>query len=115
MFITEKRVLDELIEEMKGLSYLYDKVEEMIVFGSRVRGDFTGESDFDVLIIVREKDVRTETALIEFFGKQEDLTAIPFSPVIKDRKVFEKEKRYKTGFARAIEEEGITIYRKERS
>jgi predicted nucleotidyltransferase len=78
-----------------------------------VRGDFTGDSDFDVLVIVKDKDVRTETALIELFGEKEDFTGIPFSVVIKDKQTYDREKRFRTGFARGIEDEGITIYKKE--
>ena len=78
MFLAEKRALDELIREMKGIPIFYEKVEEVIVFGSRVRGDFTGESDFDVLVIVKDKDVVTETGLIELLVKKKIIQGFPF-------------------------------------
>ncbi len=112
MFLTEKKILDGITEEIEASPLLSTRVEEIIVFGSRIRGDFTGESDFDVLVIVRDKDIKTETAVIKFFGAKEDQTGIPFAPVIKDKRVFDNEKVYRTGFALAIEEEGIIIYRK---
>ena len=31
-----------------------DKIEEVIVFGSYVRGDFREDSDIDILIVVNE-------------------------------------------------------------
>ena len=112
MFLTEKKVLEELVEEMRDYPF-FEKIEEMVIFGSRVRGDFDVESDFDILVVVNAKDIETETALIRFLGRKEDASGVPFSPVIKDKKTYDKEKRYMTGFARAIEEEGITIYRKD--
>lgn len=111
MFIAEKMALDELIREMKEIPIFYEKVLEIIVFGSRVRGDFTGESDFDVLVIVKDKDVVTETGLIGLFGKKEDYTGIPFSVVVKDKQTYDREKRFRTGFALGIEDEEITIIR----
>lgn len=112
MFLKERKILDNITAEIDASHLFADRVEEIIVFGSRVRGDYNGESDFDVLVIVRDKDIKTETAIIKFFGTKEDLTGIPFAPVIKDRKVFDNERLYRTGFARAIEEEGVIIYRK---
>ena len=51
MFLTEKKVLEELVEEMRDYPF-FEKIEEMVVFGSRVRGDFDVESDFDILVVV---------------------------------------------------------------
>lgn len=112
MFLKEIKALDNIAEEIDASSLFADRVEEIVVFGSRVRGDYNGESDLDVLVIVRDKDIKTETAIIKYFGTKEDQTGIPFAPVIKDRKVFDNERLYRTGFARAIEEEGVIIYRK---
>lgn len=112
MFLKERKALDNVAEEIDASPLLAGRVEEIIVFGSRVRGDYNGESDFDVLVIVRDKDIKTETAIIKLFGTKEDLTGVPFAPVIKDLKVFDNERLYRTAFARAIEEEGIIIYRK---
>lgn len=112
MFIKERKALDNIVEDLAASPLIADRVEEIIVFGSRVRGDYNGESDFDVLVIVRDKDIKIETAIIKYFGAKEDQTGIPFAPVIKDWKVFDNERLYRTGFARAIEEEGVIIYRK---
>lgn len=112
MFLKEIKALDNIAEEIDASSLFAGRVEEIVVFGSRVRGDYNGESDLDVLVIVRDKDIKTETAIIKYFGTKEDQTGIPFAPVIKDRKVFDNERLYRTGFARAIEEEGVIIYRK---
>ncbi|MBI5193832.1 MAG: nucleotidyltransferase domain-containing protein [Nitrospirae bacterium] len=112
MFLKERKVLDNIAEEIEASPLFAERVEEIVVFGSRVRGDYKGESDFDVLVIVKDKDIKTETAIIKYFGTKEDQTGIPFAPVIKDWKVLDNERLYRTGFARAIEEEGVIIYRK---
>lgn len=50
MFNTEKESLIRVTSELKKT--LKERLKAVIAFGSRVRGDFHGESDFDVLVVV---------------------------------------------------------------
>ena len=46
-------ILNEFKQELSKI--LKNKLEDVILFGSYAKGDFTQESDVDVLIIVKEK------------------------------------------------------------
>ena len=110
MFSDEKRALKRSTDKLKKA--LGDKLISVTAFGSRVRGDFTGESDFDVLVIVREKTFPIIEKVIDIFQDVELKTNIPFSPIVKSIYAFEKEKKYKTGFFKNIETEGVIFYGK---
>lgn len=110
MFKTEKQILIKITEKLKKT--LGDGLIAVIAFGSRVRGDFTSESDFDVLIVVRERNTDILNKIINIFQEFELKTNIPFSPIVKSLKTFEKEKAYLTGFFRNIEREGVPFYGK---
>ena len=49
----DKKLISELRE--KAPPALAQHVKEMIIFGSRARGDSTEDSDLDVLVLVDEK------------------------------------------------------------
>ena len=53
MFSTEKKVITVILQKIKNI--LMDELIAVVVFGSRVRGDFHDTSDFDILIIVKKK------------------------------------------------------------
>jgi len=44
-------------------------LEEIRIFGSRVRGDFTPESDLDVCLILRETSPEIGRGLVVWLGK----------------------------------------------
>ncbi|ODA43762.1 hypothetical protein THER_1517 [Thermodesulfovibrio sp. N1] len=56
MFTIEKEAIKRATERLKGA--LGENLLAVIAFGSRVRGDFNGESGFDVLIIVKKGILR---------------------------------------------------------
>lgn len=110
MFTTEKKALTILAEKLKSL--LKDNLIALIGFGSRVRGDFTDESDFDVLIVIRDKSPEVFKETIEIVSDIEELYEIPLSAVVKSLATFELEKKLNSSFYRNIQREGIVIYGK---
>ena len=108
MFITEKESLIRITSKLKNS--FKERLKAVIAFGSRVRGDFHGESDFDVLVVVEGLSVEDEIKIIRIFLEEEELTGIPYEPVIKSYEAFEKERIYKTGFYRNIIKEGVILF-----
>lgn len=78
-------------------------------FGSRVRGDFDVWSDFDVLIVVRDRNPELEKEIIGMFVDEEMKAGLSFTPVIKDVKSFELEKKYHSPFYQNIIKEGVLL------
>ncbi len=84
----------------------------VIAFGSRTRGDFHGESDMDVLVVVRKRNYEVLREVIGIFVDEEEITGIPYSVIVRDIANFEKEKASKTPFFRNILKEGKIVYGK---
>ncbi len=56
----EKSISEIKAGILKILEEMGVKAEKIILFGSRARGDFSGQSDWDFLIMVRERLAREE-------------------------------------------------------
>jgi predicted nucleotidyltransferase len=70
----------KVIEKFKSLVSERVKVHEVRVFGSRVRGDATVESDLDVLVVVDYLDHETEKYISDCAweaGFHEDVLIMP--------------------------------------
>ena len=107
MFLHEKKVLTRITKQIKK------RIPEMIIsiyaFGSRVRGDHSGWSDFDILVIAKHKTPELESLIIGIFVDEESKSGLSFAPLIKDIKVFEMEKKFNTPFYENILKEGILL------
>ena len=101
-----------VILEQIGTSLRADYPGQIVsihAFGSRARGDHSGDSDFDVLVVVRERTIDLEEQIISRFVEQERTNGISFDPVIKSVESFEQERRYRTRFYENIMSEGIPV------
>lgn len=107
MFWFEKEALQRISSELR--MRFSDRIKGIYVFGSRVRGDHSEWSDLDILVIVKDKDINLEKEIIEIFTEERLKTGIPFAPVIKDIKTFEREKELNTPFYQDILREGIMV------
>lgn len=107
MYAHEKIVLNRII---KGLKERFpERLREVIAFGSRVRGDHGEWSDFDVLIVVKDRDPLIEEEIIGFFVEEELRSGLIFTPLIKDLKAFDSEKKFKTPFDENLIKERIAL------
>lgn len=110
MFSNEKRALKRIATLLRKT--LKNEVITVVAFGSRVRGDFTEESDFDVLVVVKNRNSDILNKIVEIFYKEELKTGIPLSPIVKSQEIFDKEKEFNTAFFRNIKKEGKLLYGK---
>ncbi len=107
MFDHEREALKRITERLKRR--FSDRIISIYAFGSRVRGDHEEWSDLDVLVVVKNKDPDIEKGIIDIFTDEEMETGIPFAPVIKDVRVFERERELKTPFYQDIMKEGVLL------
>lgn len=98
-----QRIVTELNKEFRG------DVISVYAFGSRVRGDHSARSDFDVLVLVKDRTIHLEEGIIDVFVDEEMQSGISFDPVIKTARSFELEKRHNTPFYQNVAEQGIKI------
>ncbi len=73
----------KFFERAKATASKYRKIKAMVVFGSRARGDFSHQSDMDILICLQEKETNTEQILMDFVKASQKI-GIGFSPVFLD-------------------------------
>jgi predicted nucleotidyltransferase len=106
MFSKERRVLKELADILANEAFIL----KIIAYGSRVRGDFNGDSDLDVFVLVEKKDRYIKDKIIDLFYSYEMKFDIPFSVIILSREEFDLNDAMGSPFIKSIKEEGILIY-----
>ena len=110
MFAKEREVLEEISKKLASDSHLM----KIIAYGSRVRGDFRGDSDLDVLVVVDKKDREIKDKVIGEFYSYELKTDISFALSILSKEEFELNKRLGSPFIKAVANEGMIFYDSER-
>lgn len=76
-----------LIKKLVSMRILErNAVKAVVIFGSRVRKDFTHASDLDVLVAIDDKENPITETITEEFVRASNETGISFSPVFLDEK-----------------------------
>lgn len=110
MFKKEKDILKAIVKELSP-----DKrILKVIVYGSRVRGDYRGTSDLDMLVLVDKKDRSIKNKILSIVYSYELQTDISFAVTIFSLEELEFNKKLGSPFIESIRKEGITIYDSER-
>jgi predicted nucleotidyltransferase len=86
----------------------HPSVARIVAFGSRVRGDFSGESDLDLLVVL--DDITAKEDAIRFIFRIERKHDVPLSPVIYTTDEYAMNRKLGSGFVANIEREGVVIY-----
>jgi len=107
MYVYEKKILNRISKTLR--ERFPGRIIAVYAFGSKVRGDHGEWSDFDVLIVVKDRDPSIEEGIISVFVEEELRSGLTFTPLIKDLKAFEHERNFKTPFYENIVKEGIVL------
>ncbi len=100
----EKKALKEIRDKLSS----HNGIQKLVFFGSRLRGDFTGESDFDILVIVDTKARKLE--VIDILGEIELQLGVPISPSIYTTTELEENMRLGSPFFKHVFDEGMMLY-----
>lgn len=106
MFKKEIEILQDISNELSA----YQGILKVIAYGSRVRGDYRGDSDMDVLVIVDRKDREIRDKVVDTFYSYELESDISFSITILSLEEFDLNERLGSPFIESIKKEGIIIY-----
>ena len=104
--LVTKEVIDQVLDLLK------DDVYKIYLYGSYARGDFTVESDVDIMIVLNcdKETVKSYRKQISVLASRISLkNDIEVSLLLRDRESFEKGKEI-LPFYRNVVNEGITIY-----
>ncbi len=107
MHLHEREALHRIAERLRA--ELSDRVVALYAFGSRVRGNHGTWSDFDVLVVVQDRTPRIESEIIGIIVDEESRAGLSFTPVVKDARAFELEKRFHTPFYENVTREGVPL------
>jgi predicted nucleotidyltransferase len=107
MYAHEKGSLGRITKSLR--EQFPNRITGVYAFGSRARGDHGEWSDFDILVIVKDRDPLIEEAIISSFVEEELRSGLMFTPLIKDQRAFEAEKRFNTPFYENLTKEGIVL------
>lgn len=110
----KRKMYKHEIETLKRISSrlrerFHEDIISLYAFGSRVRGDHDKWSDFDVLVVVNNKNPTLEDKIMAIFVEEEIRNGLSFAPVIKDHRAFDLERQHNSPFYINITKEGILI------
>jgi predicted nucleotidyltransferase len=88
-------------------------LERLVAFGSRIRGDFHGDSDLDILVLVH--DIAAKDEIIAFLYRVETECDVPLSPVLYTVAEYESNRRMGSRFVENVEKEGVVLYDAQRA
>jgi len=87
-------------------------LHSIILFGSRARGDSDKESDYDILIIVKEdinikekRELRTKISV----ALHDAIRFVPFDVIVKSLKNYEQDKEVVNTISRIATLEGVEL------
>lgn len=100
-------IVKEFVNDTKKI--LKDNLIEEYLFGSYAKNKQSELSDIDILIIVKALNTKLRkeiSSLSSIYSLNKDVI---ISPVLKDKNIWEKNKKYNTLFYKEIEKYGIEL------
>ncbi len=104
--VITKEIVDEVIQ------LLHDKVYKIVLYGSYARGDFTKESDINILILLnctKEQVMQYRKQVSRLSSRMGLKNDIEISLRLRDREIFEQGEKI-LPFYKNIKKEGVEIY-----
>ena len=104
------RITREIVDEVIWL--LQDNVYKIVLYGSYARGDFTDESDIDILILLncsKEQVMQYRKQISRLSSRIGLKNDIEISLLLRDRETFERAENI-LPFYKNVKKEGIEIY-----
>jgi len=105
-FDKEKKILNDVARTLSA----EPSVLKIVAYGSRVRGDFREDSDFDIFVLVDKKNPGLKNRIRDVFYEYEMKYNIPFSVTILSREEYDFNVSLGSPFVKSLQEEGIIIY-----
>jgi len=103
----EEKAVNDFSHQLKSL--LGNNIKQILLFGSKARGDFHKESDIDIFILIDKADSILRKKIASLTTKILLKHAILLSPKIVEESHFSFLKHLETAFAKNIEKDGIKL------
>jgi len=105
--IEETKAIKEFVRRLKD--ELKDNLVFIEMFGSKARGDFTPDSDIDLLIVVKHKDIRLVDRMYDILFAIDPYYNLKISLVIFSQLEYEENVRLNSPFIENIKREALRL------
>jgi len=101
----------EALTRFKGalVPLLGDDLVSVRLFGSRARGDGTSESDLDVLVVLRRKDVATCRVIVEAALDVGLAYGANVAPTVLTVREYDRDRECGAAFYRNVEQDAVAL------
>lgn len=105
----EKKVVKEYIDSIHR--HFSDKVSDIILFGSKARGDSHSESDIDILIVIdtEDKQIKRKISDLCWDAMFDNNFKTFISPIIFFKKEYEQYRKWNSSFLYNVSKEGVKL------
>ncbi|NIT37366.1 MAG: nucleotidyltransferase domain-containing protein [candidate division Zixibacteria bacterium] len=103
----EKKAVLAFVDDVK--KELGDDLVAIKLFGSKARGDHHRDSDVDILIVMRIKNLKKQDKIFEILVDVELATDTILSPIVYYLRQYQRSRKLGSPFIETVEEEGIPL------
>ncbi len=103
----EQKAVDIFTRKIKAL--LGDNLEEIKIFGSKVRGDYRQDSDIDILLVLQKKNWELSHKIAKLATEIDLRFNCEISPAIYSSFERRKNQQMQTLFSQTLQKEGIPL------
>ena len=103
----EEKVVRKFAEKIK--ESLEDNIVFLELFGSKVRGDFSSDSDIDILLVVKKKTPEVRETIFNILFDIDPYYKFKVSPVIYSEFEYQRNKELQSTFVETISKEGVML------
>ncbi|KJS14904.1 MAG: DNA polymerase III subunit beta [Peptococcaceae bacterium BRH_c4b] len=104
----EKKAIDKILQHISNVCH--DQLVSVILYGSKARGDFTTESDIDLLVLVRNRQNVSRDKIYDFLLDDEIDYSLNFSLSIYEAAEFQRLASINVPFALNVMKEGEVLW-----
>jgi predicted nucleotidyltransferase len=104
---TEKRIILSFAQEIK--QNLSNNIISIKLFGSKARGNFGKNSDIDIFILVKEKNLKTKDIISDIETDYDIKFGLPISTILFSYHEYLKNKELQSFFIENVDKEGILL------
>lgn len=107
---SEKDLLTDFIVNLKNK--FGSDIEQVILFGSKARGDWDSESDIDLLVLTRHQNKRLENKVVDLAYDIEFERNFPafLSVIVWSKNQFDAFSNPDTSFVHNLKQEGLNLW-----
>ena len=103
----EENAVKEFNQKLR--SFAGSNIKQILLFGSKARGDYHSESDIDIFVLLDQGDFETRDRIVDLAYDVFLKYQVQISPRVINMQEYQLSNRWQTSFIKNIQKEGINI------